>query len=358
MLVLRSEVSNLSAAPRSSTRRRGYFPIRPSRFPSPSPHHVVLELRPFRNSDPPHLARIWRSQPPQRGMLQPATATLLEHGVYSKMHFDPEGLIVAVVDNTPRGFVHAGFGPDEQGATIDTSLGTTHVLMIEQGQDPHLADRLLEASEIYLRRRGAQVIYAGGIQPLNSFYLGLYGGSEIPGVLQSDELFNALCQSHGYREIDRVRIFQCDLVTFRAPVSHDVRSIKRTTQLVETIDPPPDTWWDSCVWGALQRDRFELVDKYLSRRVATASFWDVQPLSSGWGMCTAGLFELYVEPDWRRRGVASCLLGETIRLLRRRGVATVEAQTMGSNQPAVDLYNKLGFTEVDQGIVYRKQPSE
>ena len=103
------------------------------------------------------------------------------------MHFDRHGLIVATRDGLPVGFVHAGFGPNEDGTGLDTSMGTTHLLMMRSGyEDPHLADELLAASEDYLRSQGASVLYVGGIKPLNSFYLGLYGGSEIPGVLQSN----------------------------------------------------------------------------------------------------------------------------------------------------------------------------
>lgn len=272
------------------------------------------------------------------------------------MHFDPSGLIVATQGDHRVGFVHAGFGPNETGAGLDPSMGTTHMLMLKGGMDdPRLATQLLQASEAYQRGRGAKVIYAGGIQPLNSFYLGLYGGSEIPGVLQSDATFHEVCRTQGYREIDRVRIFQCDLVNFRAPISHEVRRLKRSTELIETVDPPAGTWWEACVWSSLQRDRFELFDKVQRQIVASASFWDVQPISSGWGMCTAGLFDLQVAADFRRRGAASYLLGEAIRLLRRRGVQTVEAQTMDSNEAAISLYRKLGFAEVDQGAVYRKE---
>ncbi len=316
----------------------------------------MYRLRAFRNTDPPHLAAIWRSQPPQRGVLQPISAPLLEYGVFSKMHFDREGLIVATEGDQPCGFVHAGFGPTEDGNALDTSLGTTHVLMVQNGDaSSALADDLLAASEQYMRDRGTQVMYAGGISPLNSFYLGLYGGSEIPGVLQSDLLLQSACRHRNYREVDRVRIMQCDLVRVRPPVSRELRMIKRTTQLVEKIDPPPKTWWEACVWGSLQRDVFSLFDKSQNRIVATASFWDMQPLSAGWGMCAAGLFELHVDPPLRRRGYASYLLGEAIRILRRRGVATIEAQTMAANEAARAFYTKFGFTEIDQGIVYRKE---
>jgi ribosomal protein S18 acetylase RimI-like enzyme len=71
-------------------------------------------------------------------------------------------------------------------------------------------------------------------------------------------------------------------------------------------------------------------------------------------MCTAGLSELYVDPPLRRRGYASYLLGEAVRILRRRGVSTVEAQTMGANEAARAFYTKFGFTEIDHGVVFRK----
>ena len=70
----------------------------------------------------------------------------------------------------------------------------------------------------------------------------------------------------------------------------------------------------------------------------------------------AGLFDLTVDPEWRRRGCASYLLGEAFRLLKHRGVGTVEVQSMSTNQAAIELYGKLGFSLVDEGIVFRKNP--
>ncbi|MFV2070418.1 MAG: GNAT family N-acetyltransferase [Pirellulales bacterium] len=316
-------------------------------------------LRPFRNTDPPHLAEIWRSQPPQRGMLQPVSAPLLEYSVFSKMHFDREGLIVATKDGVPVGFVHAGFGPNEDCSSIDTSMGTTLLLMMRDGmEDDVLADRLLAASEDYLRSRGASVLYAGGLKPLNSFYLGLYGGSEIPGVLHSNNLLRDACLRHGYSESAKVTIQHCDLAQFRPLVTRKVRQLRFNTRVSETADPSADNWWEACVWGSHERDRFELIDKREDRVLAFASFWDVQPLSMSWGVCTAGLSELYVEPDCRRQGCASLLLNEAFRMLRRRGVSTVEAQTMATNDAANAFYAALDFSEVDHGLVYRKGASQ
>ncbi len=316
----------------------------------------MFRFRPFRNTDPPQIAEIWRSQPPQRGILQPVSAPLLEHAVFSKMHFDRQGLIVATRDDVPVGFVHAGFGPNDDGQALDTSLGTTYMLMLRSGhEDLALADDLLAASEEYLRGRGATVIYAGGIKPLNSFYLGLYGGSEIPGVLQSNTLLCEACIRAGYSQSAQVSILQCDLVRFRPSVSRKVRQLRRGMTVGETLDPPAENWWDACVWGSQLRDHFQLTEKSSQRIVATTSFWDVQPLSACWGVCTAGMCDLYVDPEWRRKGCASYLVGEAFRLLRRRGVGTVEAQTMSTNEAALAFYEQLGFVEVDYGLVFRKE---
>lgn len=271
------------------------------------------------------------------------------------MHFDRRGLIVATRDDVPVGFVHAGFGPNEEGAAIDTSMGTTHMMMLRSGhEDLSLADDLLAASEDYLRENGASVIYAGGIKPLNSFYLGLYGGSEIPGVLQSNTMLCEACIRAGYSQSAQVSILQCDMVRFRPPVSRKVRQLRRSVTMREMLDPAAQNWWEACVWGTQLRDHFQLSDRATDQVIAKASFWDVQPLSACWGVCTAGLCDLYVDPEWRRRGCGTYLLAEAFRLLRRRGVGTVEAQTMSTNEVALAFYEKMGFVEVDQGVVFRK----
>jgi len=291
-------------------------------------------------------------------MLQPVSAPLLEHSVFSKMHFDRQGLIVATRDGVPIGFVHAGFGPNDDGSNIDTNMGTTLMLLVRSdANDPDLADQLLAASEEYLRSHGTTVFYAGGLKPLNSFYLGLYGGSEIPGVLHANHLLREACLRNGYVESAKVLIQHCDLVRYRPLVTRKVRQLKFSTRLEESCDPTTSNWWEACVWGSHQRDRFELIDKQENRSIASASFWDVQPLSMCWGICTAGMFDLVVEPDHRRMGCASFLMNEAFRILRRRGVATIEAQTMATNEAANAFYTQLGFSEVDHGLIYRKGPT-
>ena len=318
---------------------------------------AVYHFRPFRNSDPPRLAEIWRDQPPQRGVMQPITAMLLEQFVFSKPYFEREGLIVATRDGEPVAFTHAGFGANEDESDIDFTSGTTYVLMLRADhRHAPLADELLVRSEDYLRDRGAKVLYGGGIRPLNAFYLGLYGGSELPGVMVTDTVFGEALLRNKYREIDRVAILRRDLARYRPPVTRQQRMLRREATCQETYCPPPKTWWEACTFGGMERLQFRLEQAATRQRLADVWFWDIEPLSTGWGLPTAGMYDLEVESTRRRQGLATYVLSEAFARLHTRGIMVVEAQTMQTSAPALAFYAKLGFEKVDEGIVYRKEP--
>ncbi len=318
----------------------------------------MFEIRPFRNSDPPGLAAVWQSQPPHRGLAQPITAAVLELCVFSKQVFDPEGLLVAERDGEVVGFAHAGFGPDERGETVDATLGTTHLLMLRNDtQDDALADDLIARSEVYQRDRGASVHYAGGIRPLDAFYLGLYGGSELPGVLESDTRQTEHFLRNHYKPASRVVVLQRELVRFRlGGGSRETRQIKRDTSVEQTFMPPPRHWWEACVTGGQDRMRFALRERSTGAEIAHVIFWDIEPLATSWGIPTVGMTDLWVDPAHRRKRAATHLLNEALRHVQRRGASVVEAQAMEGNEAGLALYKALGFTQVDSGRVLRRGP--
>ena len=315
----------------------------------------MFQFRPFCNSDPPQLASIWRGQPPQRGVLQPVSVPLLEQRVFSKPYFDRHGLIVGTVNEEPVGFVHASFGPDDQQSGLCTEVWATQLLMVRsEYADSELPLALLAQGEQYLRKKGAKVLYAGGIYPLNGFYLGLYGGSELPGVLSSDPLDHWV-RTFGYQEIDRVIIFQRNLATFKPDPSRKQRQLRREFVFCKKWAPPSNNWWEACTTGGQDRIEYALLKGRGGPRVASVRFWDVEPLASGWGLRTAGVSDLYVEPEYRRRGLAISLLTQAFKQLILQGITLIESQTMHFNHPAISLYGELGFEAVDCGYVFRKE---
>lgn len=316
----------------------------------------MIHYRSFRNNDTPQLVEIWRAQPRARGLAQPVSVELFEQLVLAKPYFENEGLTLVLDDDVAVGFSHAGFGPTDEGASLNQRFGVTSMLLARPGhQELPIGLELLARGELYLRSRGAKVLYAGGIRPLDPFYLGLYGGSELPGVLAGDLFGNSVFRAADYREIDRVIVFERELAGFRPPMDRVQMQIRRTSVIEETTDAPPRNWWEACALEHFQVTCFDLIERDEARPMASARFWNLETFAAGWGVQAAGLYDLEVAGNRRRHGLASFLVADALRRLAAQGIALVEVQTLAGNTAARALYAKLGFREVDQGIAYRKQ---
>jgi len=316
----------------------------------------MLHYRTFRNTDPPVLSELWRSRQGQPGLYQPVWPSLLEQLVFAKLYFDYEGLVLAFEDDRPVGFAHAGFGPNEAEDGVSTELGTTCLVLVRRDCDEaRVAAGLVEQCEQYLRRRGTKVLYGGAIHPLNPFYLGLYGGSELPGVLKSDAPANEAFRSRGYKEIDQVMVLRRELAGFQPPMDRRQMQARRQMIVEETPDPPARTWWEACTLGEFQLTRFELAPRVGGQPVARATFRSLEAAGTTGVSRAAGLIELVVDESLRRRGLAVFLVSEAFRQLMRQGVSMVEAQCMSHNEAARGLYEKLGLQHADTGTVFRKE---
>ncbi|MCS7305694.1 MAG: GNAT family N-acetyltransferase [Thermoguttaceae bacterium] len=315
----------------------------------------MLQFRSFRNTDPPVLTGIWQSQQPQPGLRQPICVSLLEQLVLAKLYFHYPGLILAWEEGRAVGFVHAGFGPNEQQTALQKDYGVICLLMVRPDcQQIEVAEGLLQQAERYLIGQGAKVIYGGGIWPLCPFYLGLYGGSKLPGVLVSDSLAQQLYVAHGYREVDRTVLFECSVKGFRFPMHPKWVQWRRTMQVKSVVDPRARSWWEACLMANFTQMGFYLLPKEGGEPLAWAMLRDLDPEGSS-TLRAMGLLELEVAAAYRRQGMGSLLLWEILRYLQRLGVETLQTQTMARNQAAINLYQKLGFQQTNQGIVFRKE---
>jgi len=315
----------------------------------------MIDFRAFRNSDPPALCEIWRKHPPLRALFQPLTPSVFENIVLSKPFFDRHGLIVATEHHQPIGFVHAGFGANESGRALDTSVGTTCMLMVShREQRPQIGQRLLALAEAYLRERGAAEIRGGGSPHVAPFYTGLYGGSTVPGILESDRPMMDLYRDAGYVETQRRVILQRPVVGFRPVMDRQQIQFRRMYVVESVPDPAPSSWWDACT--ACQADRYA----YAARPrgggdpVATAVLWDMEPLASSWGVHARGLTRLEVPAGPDSEALSIFLVGEVLRLLQLDGVTLFETQVAATDAPLQQLYGKLGLQTVEQAVGWQK----
>jgi ribosomal protein S18 acetylase RimI-like enzyme len=315
----------------------------------------MLTYRTFRNSDPPALAALWRSRAGQPGLTQPASPDLFEQLVFAKLYFDYPGLVLAHDDGRPVGFAHAGFGPNADRSWISTETGVICVLVTVPGcAEAEVADGLLDRCEDYLRRRGAKVIYGGGLQPFAPFYIGLYGGSELPGVLDSDTVARNALAARGYREVERTVLLHRNLDGFESQIDRQQMQIRRQMQVEVTSDTLARNRWEALTVGEFDLTRFDLVVRGRKDAMATALFRTMEAGgTTGVGHAT-GLIELSVAEPQQRHGLATFLLNEAFRQFLHQRIASVEVQTGETNVAALGVFQKLGLQQIGRGGLWRK----
>jgi ribosomal protein S18 acetylase RimI-like enzyme len=318
----------------------------------------MICYRPFRNTDPPLLAELWCGQSPGRALVQPMTRGLFEQEVLGKPYFDRHGLIVAADGHRLVGFAHAAFGPTPDGSAISTRVGTTCMLMT----GPHvqwrqIAEQLLWHSENYLTSRGARTLLAGCVRPVNPFYQGLYGSTDSPGVLESQAATVQLFQASGYETVATHAVLERPLSGFRPVLDRLQMQVRRQYHIQVEIDPLPVSWWDACTTGQIGRSIHRIVARRVGQPCGSIMSWQLDHISAMRGVRTAGLTHLEVAPAYRGQGLGTFLVGETLRRLHSEPVDRVDlavVQVPEDQHAGLALFRKLGFQQVDRGLVLSK----
>jgi ribosomal protein S18 acetylase RimI-like enzyme len=104
----------------------------------------------------------------------------------------------------------------------------------------------------------------------------------------------------------------------------------------------------------LELHDYRLVDKAGGRAVARAALWEMETFGPGWNEHAVGVYDVAVEPDVRRKGLAKFLLAQILRHLHEQFYTLAEAQAPEGDAAAAGLLRGLGFAPVDRGAVYRR----
>ncbi|MFP6619256.1 MAG: hypothetical protein VB877_07920 [Pirellulaceae bacterium] len=315
----------------------------------------MTEFRSFLNSDPPHIVDLWNSQPPQRGLVPAINTTFLSGHVLGKPYFDREGMIMAFHDGSLDGFAHVGFGPSADGSRLSHQTGVVSMLMTRAGCDTDsLSAALLDRCETYCRERGGQRIYAMGGPLLCPFYLGLYGGCQIPGVLRSHPSVRDAFSVAGYETVDRTLIMHCPLSDGAIPIDRSQHLLRRNYDIEAAVNPTDRTWWEAATLGPFARIQFDLIDQSGKRPTGEVRVWDMQPLAAAWNITVAGLVDMNLAEQQPDMDIFRFFIGEVSRFLHRRSIALLEAQYSCDDERASGVFPGLGFTQVDEADVMCK----
>lgn len=317
----------------------------------------MITFRTFRNWDPPTLVELWNASVSSRGAARTIEVQDLDRLVFSKPYFDPKGIIFAEDEGRAIGFVHAGFGASDDQGQLNCRFGVIAMLVVRPDQRRRgVARDLVRRAEEYLRSGGSTVIYAGSMHPLDPFYLGLYGGSELPGILKSDLAANQLFQSLGYRAVDECLVMQRDLSGPLVITDPKAKTWSREAEFEVVPQAAPADWWTACRYASLEFSDFIVRRRSTKQVIARARGWEMFPVQRSWGAEAVGIVDVSVEPDYRKQGVGTFLMIQILRHFRESGLKLAEVQSMARNTVACRLFQRIGFREVDRGIIYRADP--
>ena len=70
------------------------------------------------------------------------------------------------------------------------------------------------------------------------------------------------------------------------------------------------------------------------------------------------MMNVAVHPDFRRRGIAEALVNGLVEHLKELGSHCLTLEVRASNDPAISLYEKLGFSEIGRRKNYYRNPKE
>jgi len=315
----------------------------------------LIEYRPFHNTDPPQIVDLWNF-----GKLGPGAALefpndALDMLVLAEPYFDRNGLIVACDGAEVVGFVHAGFGANAAGTGISTESGVICAVVVRLDYRRRgIGRELVRRAESYLRDRGAVEIYAGESGRRNPYYLGLYGGAESAGMLESDVNAAPFFTTLGYQPAERFVLMRRDISEKKDCFDPRMLAVKRSVKFGVMDHPADADWWWMTRQGRFGSLTFVLVPNAGGPAPAEVTFWEMELHAATRGERTAGIADLKVAEEVRRKGYAKSLLTEVIRRLREELVTRVEVTIREDNTAALALFRALQFEQFDTGVVYRK----
>ena len=315
----------------------------------------MIEYRPFHNSDPPRLVRLWHDGDMGRGAAHYFPADAFDYFVLAQPFFDPFGLIVAVDGEEIVGFVHAGFAVNENLSGLSRDRGAVCMLLVHpdyrrQGIGRELVQRACD----YLKKGGASEITLGMSPPCDGFYLGLYGGAGAPGLLESGVEASSFASAIGAQPTGRILVFQKEIDSGRDPVDAKLVQNRRRLQLQIASQPDAPSWWWTTRFGRLDSVEFQLTDRSGGDDpVARATVFGLDFFVHKWGRRGVGIADVFVPEEHRRRGYGKMLLLEIGRRLREELMNVAEIHVAADNEAGARFVEATGFEQIDQGHICR-----
>ena len=196
-------------------------------------------------------------------------------------------------------------------------------------------------------------MYAGGLFPLNPFYLGnLRRKRGMRGALGASAVSRRAAE-RGYQPAGTTVLLEADL---SVPEPRDPRSvlIRRQAQVEFQDDALPADWWQCLALGDFQLMNARLVSRSDGSLLGHAQAWDMSWFGRGDSHSRIGLISLDVPAAHRRKGYGRFLVSEIFRRAQREPRrAWSPSEPPRRMRRRVAFYASLGFQRVEEATCFR-----
>jgi RimJ/RimL family protein N-acetyltransferase len=119
-----------------------------------------------------------------------------------------------------------------------------------------------------------------------------------------------------------------------------LNSVARERRYLAFVQAPPKESVREYVLSSIEKD----IPQFVATKENEVIGWcDITPMRrEGFRHC--GELGMGVRDGFRRMGVGTRLVDQTIQKTKEQGIERVELEVFGSNIPAIRLYEKMGFT--------------
>lgn len=344
--------------------------------------------RTFKNMDGPGLCHLWNQSWYAKVRGETVRDDSFDQFIASKLIFEPKHLVVAVEppekpdcrglsDGRIVGFVHGGFGPNQEMNGCDQSIGYIALLIVEQREDQQdIYRRLLYEMERIFFQMGIRTVFAGAVYPNAPFYSGRVFGCELNGILENDPFLPPVLRQNHYIAVERYHILTFVLRN-SIPLNFSQRFLASRVEVVTRDDvlgskdraygvsgPAENTrspempisrdWWEACAHSNMDDwKHYVLRDRETCEPIAWVG---ASTMARNDKNTLLGLHHLYVKPQFRHQGYAKLLLTRVLNLLHRNhSSCQVELLVSEKNSSALQMFTGLHFEIASTGNVYRRE---
>ncbi len=278
-----------------------------------------------------------------------------ELAALAKPYFAAHDLLVAIVDDEVRGFLHLSNASSTDLMESDIHRGVLSALCVIPGDDDEeVAEALLHRADELLGKSSVTSCATRPMPPDSPFYLGLGAGDSMMGITSADQRTYGWLTKAGWVARQATSGWELFLDNFQPPVDRVQIQIRRTAHVDRMLDEPLLPWRQACLLGHTEPTGFQLTLRAEGTVALNLLVWSVGQELMTTPESVVWLWPIEVIESTQVADQLVFLLSESLRQMADDRVEVVRTCSDSSKTMVTSVLTRLGFRNANSGVVLEK----